>query len=84
MHWDVVEVSAEPDFSLFVWFRDELSGRVQLRPEELTGALAPLRNEEFFARVFVDRGAVAWPGEVDLAPDAKYEQIGRTCAVPHP
>jgi hypothetical protein len=48
---------------------------VQLRPEELTGALAPLRDEQFFERVFIDYGAVAWPGEIDLAPDAMYAQI---------
>jgi hypothetical protein len=28
-----------------------------------------------FAQVFIDYGAVAWPGEIDLAPDAMYAQI---------
>jgi len=41
MHWDVVEVKPEPHYSLFVRFKDGLTGRVPLRPEELTGALAP-------------------------------------------
>ena len=36
---------------------------------KLTGALAPLRNVQFFEQVFIDFGAVAWPGEIDLAPD---------------
>ena len=75
MHWDVVEVKPEPDSWLFVRFRDGLSGRVRLRPEELTGALAPLREPQFFNRVFIDQGAVAWPGDIDLAPDAMYRQI---------
>ena len=48
---------------------------MQLRMEDLTGALAPLRDEQFFERVFIDYGAVAWPGEIDLAPDAMYAQI---------
>jgi hypothetical protein len=52
-----------------------VAGRLQLRPEELTGALAPLRDEQFSGRVFIDYGAVAWPGEIDLAPDAMYAQI---------
>jgi len=43
---------------------------VPLRPEDLTGALAPFRDEQFFEQVFIDSGAVAWPGEIDLAPDA--------------
>ena len=75
MHWDVVEVKPEPNHCLFVRFRDELAGRWQLRVEELTGALAPLQDEQFFGQVFIDYGAVAWPGEIDLAPDAMYAQI---------
>ena len=75
MHWDVVEVKPALDCSLFVRFQDGLSGRVRLRPEELTGVLAPLREPQFFNRVFIDQGAVAWPGDIDLAPDAMYRQI---------
>jgi hypothetical protein len=33
------------------------------------------RDEQFFGQVFIDYGAVAWPGEIDLAPDAMYAQI---------
>jgi hypothetical protein len=82
MCWDVTEVKPEPDFCLFVRFKDRLTGRVRLRREELTGVLEPLRNERFFERVFIDRGAVAWPGEIDLAPDAMYAQIASQCHEP--
>lgn len=75
MYWDVVEVKAEPDYRLFVRFKDGLAGHVQLRREDLTGVLAPLLDLQFFAQVFVDEGAVAWPGEIDLAPDAMYAQV---------
>jgi hypothetical protein len=75
MYWDVVEVKPEPDYSLFVRFKDGLTGRVRLRPDELTGALAPLLDRPFFEKVFIDRGAVAWPGEIDLAPDAMYTRV---------
>ena len=78
MYWDVVEVKAEPGYCLFIRFKDGLAGRVQLRREELTGALTPLVDERFFEQVFVDHGAVTWPGEIDLAPDAMYaEVVGR-------
>jgi hypothetical protein len=43
--------------------------------EELTGALAPLKDVPFFEQVSIDDGGVAWPGEIDLAPDAMYAQI---------
>ena len=41
MYWDVVEVKPEPGYSLSVRFKDGLAGRVHLRPETLTGVLAP-------------------------------------------
>jgi hypothetical protein len=75
MYWDVVEVKPEPSYCLFVRFKDGLAGRVRLRREELTGALAPLADVQFFDQVLIDCGAVAWPGEIDLAPDAMYAQI---------
>ena len=75
MYLDVVEVKPESDYRLFVRFKDGLSGHVRLREEELTGVLEPLRDAQFFNRVFIDNGAVAWPGEIGLAPDAMYRQI---------
>jgi hypothetical protein len=70
-----LERSREPDYSLFVRFKDGLSGRLRLRKEELTSVLAPLRDEAFFRRVYIDCGAVAWPGDIDMAPDAMYAEI---------
>ena len=77
MYWDVVDVVPEADHCLFVRFKDGLNGRMRFLPDELTGALEPLQDGEFFRRVFVDNGAVAWPGDIDLAPDAMYVQIAR-------
>jgi hypothetical protein len=77
MHWDVVEVKPLPSYCLFVRFADGLSGQVQLREEDFAGALSPLRDRRFFDQVFLDHGAVAWPGEIDLAPDAMYEEVAR-------
>ena len=68
--------------SLCARFKDGLTGRVRLRREELTGVLAPLRNVQFFEQVFIDNGAVAWPGEIDLAPDAMYAQVAGQCHEP--
>ena len=75
MTWDVVEVRAEADCSLWVRFVDGTAGYYQLDWEELTGVLEPLRDAAFFRQVFVDHGAVAWPGEIDLAPDAMYREV---------
>ena len=75
MYWDVVEVIPESDYCLFVRFKDGLSGRVRLRREDLTGSLEPLLETDFFRRVYIDSGAVAWPGNIDLAPDAMHAQL---------
>ena len=75
MYWDVLEVIPEPNYCLFVRFKDGLAGHIKLERELLTGALAPLLDPEFFNRVYIDYGAVAWPGDIDLAPDAMYSQV---------
>jgi len=77
MYWDVVEVIPEPDHCLFVRFKDGLNGRVRLDREDLTGVLKPLLDTDFFGRVYIDSGAVAWPGGIDLAPDAMYAEVAR-------
>ena len=75
MYWDVVEVKAEPGHQLFVRFADGTSGKVRLALSELKGVLAPLRDPSFFERAFVDNDAVAWPGDIAVAPDAMYAQV---------
>jgi hypothetical protein len=75
MYWDIVEVVPKAGYSLFVRFKDGSEGVVRLQPAQLTGALEPLRDEGFFKQVFIDNGAVAWPGEIDLAPDAMYAEV---------
>jgi Protein of unknown function (DUF2442) len=79
MYWDVVEVIPESNYRLFVRFKDGLAGHIKLEREQLTGALAPLLDPLFFNRVYIDYGAVAWPGDSDLAPDAMCAQLAAEC-----
>ncbi|MHB8370362.1 MAG: DUF2442 domain-containing protein [Leptospirales bacterium] len=75
MKWDVMDVKAEKHLRLLITFEDGTSGRVTFCDDHLTGVFAPLKNPEFFSKVFIDHGAVAWPGDIDLAPDAMYREI---------
>jgi hypothetical protein len=75
MYWDVVEVKPLENLELFVRFADGLGGEVHFTPEHLTGVFEPLRNPAFFKQVYLDHGAVAWPGQIDLALDAMYQEI---------
>lgn len=49
--------------------------KVHFEQEHLKGVFAPLKDPGYLRQVYVDHGAVAWPGQIDLAPDAMYQEI---------
>lgn len=76
--WRVREVTALPGHRLFVRFVDGLTGIVDLSaliPSPNAGVFACLRDRVLFEQVHVDLGAVVWPGDLDLAPDAMHDAI---------
>ncbi len=75
---DVAEVTALNEFRLRVRFNDGLEGYVEMSTlihSSHAGVFAQLTNPALFAEVYVQYGAVTWPGELDLAPDAMYAEI---------
>ena len=77
MYWDVIKVNCESDLSLSVTFKDGTQGKVIFEETHLTGVFQALKDPHFFHRVSIDNGAVVWPDEIDLAPDAMYREIKR-------
>jgi hypothetical protein len=76
--WRVTEVEALPGFRLRVAFADGLKGTVDLSGlvhSPKAGVFAALADPSLFAQVTLDYGAVTWPGELDLAPDAMHAAI---------
>ena len=76
--WRVVEVRSLPGYRLAVKFLDGTTGEVDLSRlvmSESAGIFAQLRDPGLFAQAYVEYGAVVWPGEIDLAPDAMYDEI---------
>lgn len=76
--WRVRTVCALPEYRLSVEFMDGLTGIVDLRDlvtSPQAGVFASLRDRTLFDRVRIEYGAVTWPGEIDLAPDAMYRAI---------
>lgn len=76
--WRVTAVEALPGFRLRVAFADGLSGFVDMSRmvhSPKAGVFAKLADPSLFAQVTLDYGAVAWPGELDLAPDAMHTAI---------
>ena len=72
---DVTAVKVISHLKLQVQFADGLSGLVRFEPSHLTGVFAALQEPAFFQQVSVLHGAVTWPGDLDLAPDAMYDAI---------
>lgn len=75
MYWNVTQVEPQQHLLLKVKFEDGLEGTVRFKPSHLTGVFEALKNEAYFKKAFVNYGAVTWPGELDLAPDAMHKEI---------
>ncbi|MDO4807094.1 MAG: DUF2442 domain-containing protein [Coriobacteriales bacterium] len=69
MHYDVVSVRPMQDYRLLISFEDGKSGVFDMGDYLGLPLFAPLRSVVLFNRAFVDDGTVAWPGEIDIAPE---------------
>jgi hypothetical protein len=81
MPWRVIEVNALPGYRLRVRFVDGLCGDVDLSAlvrSPNAGVFAQLAEKSQFTKVSVEHGAVTWPNEIDLAPDAMHAAIKKT------
>lgn len=78
MPWRVTSVDALPGFRLHVRFVDGTEGTVDLTAlihSPGAGVFATLADPSQFNKAFVEHGAVTWPGDIDLAPDAMYAEV---------
>ena len=76
--WRVTHVEALPELRLRVVFADGITGSVDLSrlvQSPQAGVFAVLADPALFAQVRLEYGAVTWPGELDLAPDAMHTAI---------
>ena len=76
--WRLSEVRPIGSYRLYVKFIDGLEGFVdlsQLIMSENAGVFMALRDPLRFKNVYLNYGSVAWPGDLDLAPDAMYDAI---------
>ncbi|UWZ85345.1 DUF2442 domain-containing protein [Occallatibacter riparius] len=75
MYWSVVSVEPKPPLAIAVRFLDGTAGTVRFEPGHLSGVFEALKDPEIFRQVHIEFGAVSWPGDIDLAPDAMYREI---------
>ena len=75
MKYDVVDVQPVLPMALQVRFADGTAGQVRFEVSHFTGVFEALKDPTVFAQARVESGAVTWPGNLDLAPDAMYAEI---------
>jgi hypothetical protein len=77
MLYRIIEVEARPDFRVWIRFEDGTQGEVDLSDLVGNGVFEPLSDPEEFERVYIDEetGTLAWPGELDVAPDRLYRDL---------
>jgi hypothetical protein len=76
--WRLAHVEVLPGFRLHVRFNDGTEGNVELSGflnSASAGIFAALRDARRFAQARIECGAVTWPGDLDLAPDAMHRAI---------
>lgn len=76
--WRVVGIETLLALRLRVTFADGLSGLVDISglvKSPNAGVFAALADPDLFAQARIEYGAVTWPGNLDLAPDAMHSEI---------
>ena len=76
---DVTAVRPLGDFRLEIEFSDGTTGVRDFRfVTEKTGPMAePLKDPTYFARVFIEDGALTWPNGYDWDPIALHDDMKR-------
>jgi len=71
-----IEVRPGPDHRIWITFDDGAQGEVDLSDLAGRGVFQAWADRKVFEHVHVDEsGAVVWPGEIDLCPDALYLRL---------
>lgn len=76
----IAEAIPQEGYKLFLRFENGLTGDVNLSKLAGRGVFAQWQQPGVFKKVRVtEAGAIEWPGELDLCPDALYMQVtGKT------
>jgi hypothetical protein len=78
--WRLIKVTPLAKYKLEVEFVDGTHGFVEMENlvnSKKAGVFSALKNVDLFNQVYLEYGAVTWPGEIDLSPDAMHDEIKR-------
>jgi len=72
----IIDLHAKAGFRLYLRFNDEVSGEVDLSDLSGKGIFSIWQQAGVFDQARItEAGAVEWPGEIDLCPDALYLRL---------
>jgi hypothetical protein len=72
----ILEIRPQPEFKLFLRYDDGASGEVDLSDLAGKGVCSAWLDAGVFEQATItESGAVEWPGEIDLCPDALYMRL---------
>lgn len=73
----LIEVESKGGYQLTLRFSDGASGVFDFAPfvDADTPMTAPLRDPAFFARHYIELGALAWPNGLDFSAGSLYRRL---------
>lgn len=72
---EVIAVEARADYTLLLTFKGGERRVFDVSYLLGTGVFNALRDPATFARAYIcEAGTVAWPGEIDIAPETLYDR----------
>jgi hypothetical protein len=77
MNYRIVDAKPLKGYRLAIRFADGLAGEVNVSRWVGKGVFKAWKKPGIFEKAYVDieAGTVCWPGDLDLAPDALYEEV---------
>jgi Protein of unknown function (DUF2442) len=73
----VVQAEHRGGFRLHIVFNDGSENTIDFGSWLEGPMFEPLKDPQYFQRLFVDGGTVIWPNGADIAPETLYEVAGR-------
>ena len=71
-----IKVAALPGYKIRLDYADGASGVVDLSDVVGRGVFVPLRDKDFFNRVYIgEHGQIAWSEQIEICPDSAYLEI---------
>jgi hypothetical protein len=81
----VIRAEHRGDFRVHVVFNDDVEATIDCEAWLQGPVFEPLKDPQYFSRLFVEAGAVVWPNGADIAPETLYESaLAERSVRPHP